>query len=60
MKGEKEMSATIHQDKKGQWYFWDQIGYYEYGPYLTSEEAQEELEKYCKELNYSEEKEENK
>ena len=54
------MSAAIHQDKKGQWYFWDEIGYYEYGPYSTPEEAQEELEKYCKELNYSEEKEENK
>lgn len=36
----------IHK-KNGKFYFWDEIGYTEYGPYDTYEEANSRFVEYC-------------
>lgn len=42
------MTETIHL-KGDQWYFWDEVGFHEYGPYPIKEIAREELDRYCEE-----------
>jgi len=42
----------IHQEGDS-WYFWDETWAFRYGPYKTREEAERELDRYCKTvLNY--------
>ena len=32
------------------WYFWDETQAYRYGPYESEEEANKQLDRYCKEV----------
>ena len=38
----------IHQNKDGKWYFWDECWDFEEGPFNTKEEAEKELDEYCR------------
>ncbi len=44
----------VHETDDGTWWFWDETWGHRQGPFDTEKEAKEKLEKYCKELNYSE------
>lgn len=38
------------EDRKSGWYFWDEIWYDTYGPYITEKKARDECRKYCDKL----------
>lgn len=40
----------VHQNKDGKWYFWDECWSSEVGPFKTRKIAEEEINKYCKEV----------
>lgn len=50
MERNKASGTLFQEEKDGKWYFWDEIGYYKYGPHDTQEEAQSALDKYCREV----------
>jgi hypothetical protein len=41
----------IRTDNKGDWYFWDETGAHDCGPFKTKEEAVTALKEYAKWLN---------
>ena len=43
-------SEVIHQNKSGEWYFWDETWSFEEGPYDTRENAEIARLEYCKTL----------
>ena len=40
--------SPIYEEKNdNKWYWWDEAGLDQYGPYNTLEEAKNDLDKYC-------------
>ena len=46
------MSSHIFRDCDNLYWFWDEIGFYSYGPYLSENQAEFRFLLYCWDLKY--------